>query len=716
MTTTSKNSLVHIVFHKHEAYGNTEAENNVSIFTTSTIKKKQKQSCKNTFSVNGFPKKKKQQKYNETSSYKHTNNDDDYEKPQPYAQPQLTVPKSRRNSEKLSPVSTRSSGFSNFPQIATRHYKLMPMSTNSSNISASPDNKNLFLDEAEFAPTSARDLESTCVKIKRSQQAAQMASRMINIKIASENANSSTLSSKFPAFHSNTGVAGTGIDYDRRQLIQVSSATLARVERVKANIELHYDMIAAYQDSSMCVVISDSKNKNCSVETDNRGEYNPLRIIRNRRTRDLLKLPNTQAQAVQLAEQQMQSRHLCYAKSSWTIDAYEMVMDCAWGQQLIQLQKQGKSLLQIENNEKHKSTDTAIEHQRKILVDLDPLDRITSKISSHSFEPSFAEVGFDQGEQQNLQLQQTFKKNDKRKSKSSSMLLDLINPRSSRTAKADFSVQRSVSSSTISLPTQPITQTKSIAKSRYIVNNDKDSNQVSGNNSALTSSSLRSDEKLHFCDKSMSATPSITDDSTWISPHSSLAESSKSSPMRKTCTQLLEEYKLYETICITQHQHNQQQLNRVGPAVRGSTENARANRLYADISKTLSYTHRTILPKAHAMQQMHETQVQLLRRTRLSKLSTRIDILLADCDQTNNRLSTTINLELKTLTEKIDALDRHVTVKKHIKWCMCATMYCLLEYVVVSIMWIAWGLMAALMTGKDSVLIVTKAIRWLLWC
>lgn len=713
MTTTSKNGLVHIVFHKHEAYGNTKTENNVSIFTTSTVKKKQKKSSKNTFSVNGFPKKKKQQKYNETSSYEDTNNDDYYEKPQPYTQPLLTAPKSRRNSGKLSPVSTRSSGFSNFPQIATRHYKLMPVSTCSSGISTSPDNKSLFLDEAEFTPASARDLESTCVKIKRSQQAAEMASRMINIKIASE-ANSPTLSSKFPAFHSSTGVAGTGIDYERRQLIQVSSATLARVERVKASIELHYDMIAAYQGSNMCVVLSDSKNKNCSVETDNRGEYNPLRIIRNRRTRDLLKLPNTQTQAIQLAEQQMQSRHLYYAKSLWTIDAFEMVMDCAWSQQLIQLQKQGKSILQIENNEENKHSNTAIEHQRKPSVILDPLDKVTSKISSRSFEPSIAEAGFDQGEQQNLQ--QTFKKNDRRKSKSSSMLLDLINPTSLRTEKGNFSGQRSVSSSTISLPTQPITQIKSIAKSGYIDNNGKDSNQVSDNNQTLISSSLCSNEKLHFCDNSMSATPFITGDSTWISPHSSMTESSQLSLMRKTCTQRLEEYKLYETIYITQHQHNQQQLNRVGPAVRGSTENVRANCLYADISKTLSYTHRTILPKANAMQQMHETQVQLLRRTRLSKLSTRIDMLLADCDQTNNRLSTTINLELKTLTEKIDALDRHVTIKKHIKWCMCTTMYCLLEYVVVSIMWIAWGLMAALMTGKDSVLIVTKAIRWLLWC
>ncbi|KAF5102719.1 hypothetical protein D0Z00_000211 [Geotrichum galactomycetum] len=160
------------------------------------------------------------------------------------------------------------------------------------------------------------------MKIKRSQQAAQIASRMINMKIASEGANPKTLlPNHLPLLHS-TGAANGEIGPEHHQLIQASPATLARVERVKASLELHYDMIAAYQDSNTSVMICpDNKSEQDDTgDFEQKGVYNPVRIIRNRRTRDALELPAAQTQAAQLASQQMQTIFL-FERSHTFFDA-----------------------------------------------------------------------------------------------------------------------------------------------------------------------------------------------------------------------------------------------------------------------------------------------------------------------------------------------------------------------------------------------------------
>jgi hypothetical protein len=718
MVNKSSNSLVHIVFHKQDAQDCSKVKSNVLNFKTSTTKKKKNSNNDNNCPTSEFLKKKKQKTDNDTHNGDKKFYEESYEKPQPYLPSPVSEPESMSKVGRLTPVSSKSMGYPMLPQISRPQNVITPAPSHSSATSAGAKNTHTYFDKAELTPACARDLESTCIKIKRSQQAAQMASRMINMKIASEGATPKTLHPNHILLLPSTGDASGKIEPENHKLIQASPATLGRVERVKASLELHYDMIAAYQGSNSFAMICPDKNEQDDTGNfEQRGVYNPVRIIRNRRTRDALELPAVRTQAAQLARQQMQSRLLCYAKSPWTIDAYEMVIDYTWGCQLSQLGEQEKKASQPPKSEQPKITSGAQVFPRKASVSLDPLKKIATTTSQFLPEKSLADSDFHL-ERQNTQLQQNFIKGGRRKSKSSSTLPDLIRPSTIHTASING--QRSFSSSAVTLASAPTTPTRTGAKPASASEGSKMtplSSRTSGQTSVLTSSPLRSDAMTLTVNKSPCAVLSTDHEPALLPPRTYQAKSSQSTLLRKTCTRRLAEYKLYETVYITQHQHNQQQLDRVAPPTQGdASSKACANRIYADLSKTFSYMNRVLLPKAHTVQKANETEVQLLRRTRLSKLSTRIDILLADCDQTNNRLSTTLNLEVKALTEKMDALDRHVSCKMHIKWCLWAIIYSLLEYIVVSIMWIAWGLVSAFMAGKDSVLIITRTIRWLLWC
>jgi len=702
----SSSNLVHIDFYKPDTQGDSEIKNSILNFKTSTIKKDKHSNKNKTYSTGGFLKKKKQNKDIETNSLDELVYDENYETPQPYLPSPVLESKSSPNIGLLTPASSRSTGHQLLPQISHPHHEITPAASRTSATSGGVKDTDPYFDSSELTPACVRDLESTCMKIKRSQEAAKIASRMINMKIATEGATPKSMFPKHLPVLSSTGLSSK-INPENYHPIQASPATLARAKLVRACLELHYDMIAAYQDSSTFTAIcSDSKNE--QDDTGNikqRGVYNPLRIIRNRRKREALNLPGAQTQAAQLASQQLQSRLLFYTKSPWTIDAFEMVLDYTWSRQLVELREQEKKASRPSKHKKHHQKHESHVHPKKASVSIDPL------------EESLENVEFHHVDHEALPLPQNFINGGRRKSRSSSTLPDLIG--SGNTHADTLNGQRSFSSSAVTLASASTTPLRVISKVMSTPEGLKMtplSSQSFDQNAVLTPSPLRSDATTVNVKQSPSEVLS-DHDSALLPQRAYQTKPDQSSLLRQTCTRRLREYKLYETIYITQYQHNKQQLKRMTPATQGETSsNAIAEHAYADLSKRLSYLNEVLLPKANTMQKAHETEVQLLRRMRLSKLSTRIDILLSDCDQTNNRLSTTLNLEVKKLTEKVDALDRQVSATMHIKCWLWAFVYILLEYLVVCFMWIAWGLVSVFIAGKDSMLITTKAVRWLLWC
>lgn len=66
---------------------------------------------------------------------------------------------------------------------------------------------------------------------------------------------------------------------------------------------------------------------------------------------------------------------------------------------------------------------------------------------------------------------------------------------------------------------------------------------------------------------------------------------------------------------------------------------------------------RNDIENVRALLHTYTNEVSMLRRTRISTTSTRLDNLLATSDQTLNKLSTTLNLEVKKVTGRMDRLE-----------------------------------------------------------
>lgn len=181
-------------------------------------------------------------------------------------------------------------------------------------------------------------------------------------------------------------------------------------------------------------------------------------------------------------------------------------------------------------------------------------------------------------------------------------------------------------------------------------------------------------------------------------------------------------------------------------------------RLASEILDT-AYSSRHEVDRVRAMLHSYTSEISTLRRTRISTTSTRLDNLLMSSDQTLNRLATTLNLEVKKATERMDHLERRTRrYGTSAIWAMLlgdnylndyaacrrgrprasASLvgdadigsslygsyyassgvlprigYAVLEYTLVMMMWFIWGFASILFGAKNIAFTIFSCIKWL---
>lgn len=154
--------------------------------------------------------------------------------------------------------------------------------------------------------------------------------------------------------------------------------------------------------------------------------------------------------------------------------------------------------------------------------------------------------------------------------------------------------------------------------------------------------------------------------------------------------------------------------------VHASNREREAKLLSTDFNTKVVLANRDTVPHFRTSVTNYEDQLQTLRQTKLSMTSTRIDRLLVDSDQTCNRLATTLNLEVKMLAERVDALEcecgggRYSAAVRY-KWAILCMGYRVLGWVVRMLMWVAWGLVVVVMAVRGGVKMGVGAVKWFLW-
>lgn len=96
-----------------------------------------------------------------------------------------------------------------------------------------------------------------------------------------------------------------------------------------------------------------------------------------------------------------------------------------------------------------------------------------------------------------------------------------------------------------------------------------------------------------------------------------------------------------------------------------------------------------------------------------ANVSPRMDNLLVESDRLLGEVSTTLNLEIRKIGERLDHLEAASASPVKLFWTIG---YNVLEWVLVMVMWVVWGLVSVLLTVRSLFRAVIWIIKWLLWC
>lgn len=522
-------------------------------------------------------------------------------------------------------------------------------------------------------------------KVNRSKQAAQIANRLMNFKLANDTVPEALSPSKPPNVEANGLAAPTP-----KKTLNPSPETLLRVQRAKANLELHYDLMAAYREfAAACGSLDSSKKPPIPTR------YNPLQIIRNRKIR-LAQVPGEPESSNKRHHHSKQTKNA--ATGHWEIDRLETILDYSWQCQSYHLMKgpDGKLLYP----EQSKQTLKEEEMNEKLMRALSHHN--LNDISSKAFA---ARLKLLQDNNNTTKSKSSQRNSPSAKSQSDSASLD-ISPRSSKSqilgSQASVTAESAHSSQTHT-PIERVGTNSSRAKSPSSNDDSKPSSTV------CTPGSISRDPLSRSSSAQIQAAPIV------VSPPFIKAPR----PCEPVIiSQIASDIKYQELTLFLRHSafascaHNSCYYRDAYP--HALMREREAKQLCGDFNSKVSHANKEVIPSIKASVQAKEVQISTLRQTKLSTTSTRIDRLMADSDRTCNRLSTSLNLEIKQLSERLEVLERHSSAIRF-KWIIVNAGFQFLEYFVLFLMWLIWGFVSIILGVRSVFTLTGCTLKWLLW-
>lgn len=551
------------------------------------------------------------------------------------------------------------------------------------------------------------------VNDEKSKQAAQLATRFINFKLATGKAAPNLQRTKKPLqnFSQTLPELCSGSILERQlmknsaRIVDPSVETMVRAQHARANLELHFDFLAAYQEFSL-TTCSDPKNEEKACKTVIHNVYNPLQTIRNRRTRLALgRLDSSDRAGAQMnAENKITSVLSFTSNNYWTIDSSELVLDYSWRCQFYHLMKCSKGyLIYPEHHDQHlKEREIAANLKRAFLHRnlKQPLSSASSSkglmtpkmnkvneigLKHVDLHPKIGSHEVEQIQQQHVPDPdggyQSSKYDDTTRS------VDLYTENHHSTPASSFELTRAKSASPSGGASLNELHTKTFPSILTKLEAPSTAPSTSNKSNHYIRSQLHSNSQ-HPCEVETIANASSD-------------------------LKFLILVFLLRHLSLSNREGNCYYRNSY---VQAATREREAKQVSSSFNSKVRCAQRDIIPCVKSIVSNLESQIQTLRRTWLSTTSTRIDKLLVDSDRTTANLSTTLNLEIKQLSERLDSLERCVSSSARCKYFIIHLGYNVLEYTLLIIMWIAWILVSLILCAKDSFKLVLCSLKWLLWC
>lgn len=516
--------------------------------------------------------------------------------------------------------------------------------------------------------------EQDSSRFARSKRAAQLASRIINLDVARQTAVSANLwqtpnqpTKAAGPIAMDPATPGSALEqqlvknFNRK--VNPSFETVVRAQRARANLELHFDLMDACQQFASVHDVKQPLPSSLAI-------YNPLQTIRSREARasNGPKLHSKARAAINFSK--LDSKSLAsHPSCHWEITPADLILDYSWRCQVFK-SKIGSDGLPSRHFSK---------------------DLKSQQIAAADLNQAFSLRNLNQISSKTL----------------ASRLLKLKDPLESKSVAKTASKIRTPPSSRRHSAVQLGEEENAVSRLKdQSPPTDALAHQLSQGSPASGSSSIH-DHSSKSMSSTSHKTPSTSNHSVKLRKH--LA--SESAAIQQTAAEIQRLELKFLLRNFTTDTRQDPYLCRYSHVC---THEKRAKHLSSDYNAHVSNVLRGVVPRVSSNVSNTEAQIRTMINTRLSTTSTRIDKLMVDSDRTCNRLATTLSLEIKQLSERLDDLERCRNAIK-LKWMVVHCGYSLLEYVLRMLMWIVWGFVSVLLGVKLSVRMVFKTIGWLLW-
>lgn len=611
---------------------------------------------------------------------------------------------------------------------------------------------------------------------ERSKHAANLATRFINFRLANSPPTiqqvSQLASPTSPTSHkphipdqptvTSGSVLETQILSNFERNVTPSRETLLRAQRARANLEFRYDIITNYREN-LLEAAGASTNPENQVRPNESSEdgddfsnetlfewahaYNPLQTIRNRKVRPHLGTSTSSKHSHHLLQKEKHPNQ-CF----WTVDLPELVIDLAWqaqnsivrrrsdgrlsfskGPNTDPVENDGRSSLSAHDDHKLHRYNTRGQasvhasltaHLNKLKQNLTGSSRAGTPPSSQPYTPpelvvspyledTKLEPGFEQVESglkdRGLNTN-NFSSNISDEARLSVSDIPFQNIRKNKSGSSDGNTNNNSSSVTDGSDLkndQPRSQIGNTSLPIVILNGgegliedlENGSNSSLSRNGASTTPTSLDAQGARILDDASSQT--------FSAPVDHIETKHYYNELKKL--ELVSFLRDFNSI------NKQDSCYYTNDYCHADERTKQAKEISRELNTAIQTAKRDIFPRVITGIAQTNSHITTFKVTKISTTATRIDKLVTDSDQTINRVSTTLNLEIKQLSERLVALERGSSPWEY-QFAWSHLGYRVLEYLVIAILWVVWGLVSILTSARGAVVFLFKAIKWLLWC
>uniref|UniRef100_A0A060SZT4 ARAD1C03190p n=1 Tax=Blastobotrys adeninivorans TaxID=409370 RepID=A0A060SZT4_BLAAD len=551
--------------------------------------------------------------------------------------------------------------------------------------SSPPPNHSSASSQAETSRNSSRSSKQFAhgpsLQLEETKEAARLSSLVMNLRLASER--SEDLKNKVPlrlatealAQYHGDGSAGSPISPPS----QFSEATQSRVKKVKAKMELKYQMIHNFQYHDLPEAESEHFPEKLG--------YNPLQTIRNRRIRlDLYR----------------KSPYARFPKNHWQVDPAELLVDYGWSVQNKHLlrDRQGHSIYSDRHSADHR--DAKDESSREQFVHR-LRQRLRSSNSSQSSgssdEHNHHRIHRFHDRSQSASVQSPSTPNHENPSRMSSPVRNVAITSRRRPLSVDnLSPQLSHEEGS------PVGDVAGIPII-HMEGPDKVEKSIRENMDGAEDTNEPPEESPEPPQASKGELASTDENS----PREISRGQTEESEELKNLEAFAHEVNHLDMVFFLSHML----MARKNLVSKELDKDRTAQRVSNEIA-TLSHNATTKkLPELKRGLKELELKAKNAHHDLSANVSPRMDNLLVESDRLLGEVSTTLNLEMRKIGERLDHLEAASASPVKLFWTIG---YSILEWVLVMIMWVVWGLVSVLLAIRSLFRAVIWIIKWLLWC